>query len=153
MCQFEWFQRAGAGPRATRATTGALNVQQKHGRLEIRKHFFTVRSTSSWNNVPCDVKLTNTVVQMVFKWPMPSTENRTIMCDHSSCLLDNGQSSMTRAGWPAAGGSPQRSSGPWRTSQQVTQVSKFTVANLESYCWYFVYWLQPVKPLNPSNVG
>ena len=53
----EWFQRADAGPRATRATTGALNVQQKHGRLEIRKHFFTVRSTSSWNNVPCDVKL------------------------------------------------------------------------------------------------
>ena len=51
----EWFQRADAGPRAT---TGALNVQQKHGRLEIRKHFFTVRSTSSWNNVPCDVKLT-----------------------------------------------------------------------------------------------
>ena len=55
----EWFLRADAGPRATRATAGALNVQQKYGRLEIRKHFFTVRSTSSWNNVPCDVKLTN----------------------------------------------------------------------------------------------
>ena len=54
----EWFQRADAGPRATRMATGAHNVQQKHGRLEIRKHFFTVRTTSSWNNVPSEVKLT-----------------------------------------------------------------------------------------------
>ena len=46
--------------RATRATTGALNLRPKHGRLEIRKHFFTVRATSCWNNIPSEMKQTHT---------------------------------------------------------------------------------------------
>ena len=51
-----WFQRADTSARATRGTTGALNVRTKYGRLEVRKHSFTVRTTLSWNNVPRDLK-------------------------------------------------------------------------------------------------
>ena len=36
----EWFTRAVTGNRATRAATGALNVLQKHRRLETRKKLF-----------------------------------------------------------------------------------------------------------------
>ena len=54
----DWFERADTGIRATRTATGALNVRPKHGRLEIRKHFFTVRATSCWNNVPSELKQT-----------------------------------------------------------------------------------------------
>ena len=52
----DWFTRADTRARATRAATGALNVVAKHGRLEIRKNVFTVRATSNWNSVPCEVK-------------------------------------------------------------------------------------------------
>ena len=51
----DWFQRADTGIRATRTAT----VQPKHGRLEIRKHFFTVRATSCCNNVPSELKQTH----------------------------------------------------------------------------------------------
>ena len=52
----DWFQRADTSARTTRVTSGALNVRPKYGRLEVRKHSFTVRTTSSWNNVPRDLK-------------------------------------------------------------------------------------------------
>ena len=52
----DWLQRADTSARTTRVTSGALNVRPKYGRLEVRKHSFTVRTTSSWNNVPRDLK-------------------------------------------------------------------------------------------------
>ena len=57
----DWFQRADTGARATRAATGALNERPKHGRLETRKHFFTVRATSCWKIIPSEVKQTHSV--------------------------------------------------------------------------------------------
>ena len=53
----DWFRKAAGGPRVTRAATEALNVIPKYGRLEIRKNFFTVRATNSWNNIPSEIKL------------------------------------------------------------------------------------------------
>ena len=53
----EWFTRAATGTRETRATTGALNVHPRHGHLDIRKNFFTVRATTNWNSIPTDVKM------------------------------------------------------------------------------------------------
>ena len=52
----EWFTKAATGNRATRTATGALNVRQKHGRLDTRKYFFMVRSTANWNSVPSEIK-------------------------------------------------------------------------------------------------
>ena len=43
----DWFQKADISARATRVTTGALNVRPRYGRLEVRKHSFTVRVTTS----------------------------------------------------------------------------------------------------------
>ena len=37
----DWFQKADISARATRVTTGALNVRPRYGRLEVRKHSFT----------------------------------------------------------------------------------------------------------------
>ena len=45
----EWFDMAGEAARATRATADPLNVRAKHGRLEVRRNFFTVRVTEQWN--------------------------------------------------------------------------------------------------------
>ena len=54
-----WFDMAlpGAGASSTRYTTGALNVQRKEGRTELRKNFWSVRSCDVWNNLPDQVKL------------------------------------------------------------------------------------------------
>ena len=51
-----WFDMAASGPRNTRATADPLNVRVQHGRLEVRKNFFTVRVTDQWNKVPSQVK-------------------------------------------------------------------------------------------------
>jgi hypothetical protein len=50
------FERAADSERATRITADPLNIKPKAGRLEIRRHFFTVRVTSDWNNISVDVK-------------------------------------------------------------------------------------------------
>ena len=54
-----WFDMAlpGAGATSTRYTAGALNVQRKEGRTELRKNFRSVRSCDVWNNLPDQVKL------------------------------------------------------------------------------------------------
>ena len=51
-----WFDMAASAPRNTRATADPLNVRVQHGRLEVRKKFFTVRVTDQWNKVPSQVK-------------------------------------------------------------------------------------------------
>ena len=52
----EWFVMAGEAPRATRSEANPMNVWVQHGRLEIRKNFFSVRVTEPWNSVPGDLK-------------------------------------------------------------------------------------------------
>ena len=52
----EWFEMAETAPRPTRAAADPLNVRIKHGRLDIRKHFFSVRVCENWNKVPGDIK-------------------------------------------------------------------------------------------------
>ena len=74
------YTKAATGARATRNANGAMNVVPKFGRLEIRKHFFTVRTTTAWNSVPGEVKEVNSATS--FK-----TEERT-MCDFFILLLE-----------------------------------------------------------------
>ena len=57
----DWFNTAGEAARATRATADPLNIRVKHGRLEVRRNFFTVRVTELWNRVPTDIKNMRTV--------------------------------------------------------------------------------------------
>ena len=66
----EWYTKAATGARATRNATGALNVVPKFGRLEIRKHFFTVRTTTAWNNVPGEVKEVNSATSFKTAYEM-----------------------------------------------------------------------------------
>ena len=47
-----WFSMMGDSTRETRSIAGPLNVKVTHGRLEIRRHFCSVRVTSLWNAVP-----------------------------------------------------------------------------------------------------
>ena len=52
----EWFTMASKAQRLTRTAADPKNVRVKHGRLEIRKIFFTVRVTNEWNKVPGQIK-------------------------------------------------------------------------------------------------
>jgi hypothetical protein len=51
-----WFEMAGQGVRATRAGSDPLNIKVKHGRLDMRRNFFSVRVIDSWNQIPSDMK-------------------------------------------------------------------------------------------------
>ena len=51
-----WFSMMGDSTRETRSIAGPLNVKVTHGRLEIRRHFFSVRVISLWNAVPSEIK-------------------------------------------------------------------------------------------------
>ena len=49
-------QLASGGSRETRNATRPLNVMARHGRLELRSNFFSVRVTESWNSIPDKIK-------------------------------------------------------------------------------------------------
>ena len=51
-----WFSMMGDSTRETRSIADPLNVKVTHGRLEIRRHFFSVRVISLWNAVPSEIK-------------------------------------------------------------------------------------------------
>jgi len=53
-----WFTRAAAGDggRLTRLAADPLNVKLPPARLELRRHFFSVRVCEKWNNLPKEVK-------------------------------------------------------------------------------------------------
>ena len=57
----EWFVMAAEAGRSTRSASDPLNVRVKHGRLDIRKHVFSVRVTEAWNAVPREIKGLKTV--------------------------------------------------------------------------------------------
>ena len=56
-----WFRMAANGPRQTRNAAAPMNVQANHGRLELRRNFFSVRVTDAWNRVPAGIKMLKTV--------------------------------------------------------------------------------------------
>ena len=68
----DWFQKADISARATRVTTGALNVRPRYGQLEVRKHSFTVRVTTNWNSVPRELKQKTSA----HSFKMPHAEHR-----------------------------------------------------------------------------
>ena len=47
---------ASQAARVTRTTADPFNVIVKHGRLDTRRNFFSVRVTEDWNRVPSDIK-------------------------------------------------------------------------------------------------
>ena len=51
-----WFERAENGLRATRSTADPYNLKVKHGRLDPRRNFFSIRVIEDWNRIPADVK-------------------------------------------------------------------------------------------------
>ena len=57
----DWFVMAAQAARVTRTAADPLNVTVKHGRLDIRRHFFSVRVTEDWNKVPGDIKKLRTL--------------------------------------------------------------------------------------------
>ena len=54
-----WFDLAERSVRVTRSTADPLNLRVKHGRLEMRKHFFSIRVIESWNKIPNNVRGVN----------------------------------------------------------------------------------------------
>ena len=57
----EWFTMAAEASRATRSTAHGLNIRVKHGRLEVRRNFFSVRVSAQWNEVPGVIKDMRTI--------------------------------------------------------------------------------------------
>jgi hypothetical protein len=55
-----WFARPTAAAARTRHFADPLNVRPNHGRLEVRRNFFSVRSGEGWNSVPADIKRART---------------------------------------------------------------------------------------------
>jgi hypothetical protein len=51
-----WFEMAGHGVRATRAGPDPLNIRVKHGRLDMRRNFFSLHVIDSWNQIPSEMK-------------------------------------------------------------------------------------------------
>jgi hypothetical protein len=51
-----WFEMAGHGVRATRAGSDPLNIRVKHGRLDMRRNFFSLRVIDSWKQIPNEMK-------------------------------------------------------------------------------------------------
>ena len=51
-----WFEKVENGPKATRSTADTYNLKVKHGRLDQRRNFFSIRVIEDWNRIPADVK-------------------------------------------------------------------------------------------------
>lgn len=51
-----WFDLAENSVRVTRAGSDPLNIKVKHGRLDLRRNFFSIRVIESWNQIPKEVK-------------------------------------------------------------------------------------------------
>jgi hypothetical protein len=51
-----WFEKAVDGQRATRNSADPLNLRLNHGRLELRRNYFSVRVVDPWNKIPANLK-------------------------------------------------------------------------------------------------
>jgi hypothetical protein len=58
--QAGWFRPLTAAARWTRHYADPLNVRPKHGRLEVRRNFFSVRAGDLWDQVPASIKRART---------------------------------------------------------------------------------------------
>ena len=56
LVQKQWFDLAGDAARATRSTADPLSIRVKHGRLDQRSKFFSIRVIEGCNNVPSELK-------------------------------------------------------------------------------------------------
>jgi hypothetical protein len=62
----QWFE-AGS-ERVTCSSANPLNLRTKHGRMELRRNFFSVRVIDSWNAIPSDVRaMANSEFQRKYK--------------------------------------------------------------------------------------
>jgi hypothetical protein len=52
----DWFEPPPVAAARTRRNADPLNVRPNHGRLEIRRNFFTVCAGDPWNMVPSEIK-------------------------------------------------------------------------------------------------
>jgi len=50
-----WFEMANV-QRNTRSAADPLNIKIRHGRLELRKNFFSERVAAGWNEIPAELK-------------------------------------------------------------------------------------------------
>ena len=57
----QWFTMASEAARNTRVMDHRLNVRVKHGRLDVRRNFFSVRVTGLWTKIPGHIKDLQTV--------------------------------------------------------------------------------------------
>ena len=57
----QWFTMASESVRTTRVTSHKLNVRVRHGRLDNRRNFFSVRVSGQWNDIPGHIKDIKTV--------------------------------------------------------------------------------------------
>jgi len=51
-----WFEKAGEAERATRSSADPYGLRVKHGRLEQRRNFFSVRVIEAWNSIPPEIR-------------------------------------------------------------------------------------------------
>jgi len=51
-----WFEKEDTEGRVTRQSSEELNVRVPCARLDLRKHFFSVRVCEKWNSLPSTIK-------------------------------------------------------------------------------------------------
>ena len=57
-----WFQTVGENAtRITRQTSCELNLCRKDFRTEQRKNFYSIRVIDTWNSLPTELKMSNTI--------------------------------------------------------------------------------------------
>ena len=61
MDKANWFSMASESIRTTRVAAQKLNLKVTHGRLDVRRNFFSVRVSGQWNDIPGHIKDQQTV--------------------------------------------------------------------------------------------
>ena len=61
MDKANWFSMASESIRTTRVAAQKLNLKVTHGRLDVRRNFFSVRVPGLWKNIPGHIKDQKTV--------------------------------------------------------------------------------------------
>jgi hypothetical protein len=53
----QWYEKVVAGELTTRNSADPFNIRPKSGRLEIWRHFFSIRVGNNWNKIPAEMKI------------------------------------------------------------------------------------------------